>query len=125
MPTPPANSVYAELWISFVSLVRSYVAAHDMARAVGRTLVDEGPLEDAIGRLTLRNGQKILRLEFSAETGAGSWTVYEDAPGPERVLGRGEFQINTDSLVALSDRRGTLELEVAAEAFTAKIFDEE
>jgi hypothetical protein len=117
--------VLRELWISFVSVVRSYVAAHDMARPTGRTLVDEGLLEDAVGHLTLRNGQKILTLEFSAETGAGSWTVYENNPGPERVLQRGEFRIGTDSLVALSDRRGTLELEVAAEAFTAKIFDEE
>ena len=37
----------------------------------------------------------------------------------------GEFKIGEDSLVALSDRRGKLELEVAAEAFTAKVFDEE
>ena len=35
------------------------------------------------------------------------------------------FGINEDSLVALSDRMGKLELEVAAEAFTAKVFDEE
>lgn len=121
MAEPLVSNVYAELWISFVSLVRSYVAAHDMARPVGRTLVDEG--ED--GHLTLRNGQKILTLEFSADSGAGAWTVYEDDPGPERVLERGEFQINADSLVALNDRRGVLDLEVAAEAFTAKIFDEE
>ncbi|MBT9330570.1 hypothetical protein [Paracidobacterium acidisoli] len=96
-----------------------------MARPTGRTLVDEDALKDGAGRLTLRNGQKILVLEFSTENGAGTWTLYEDDPGPERVLERGEYRIGADSLVALSDRRGTLELEVAAEAFTARIFDEE
>jgi hypothetical protein len=121
MAAPLADRLYAELWISFVSVVRSYVAAHDMARPVGRTLVDEGEG----GHLTLRGESKILALAFEAATGSGSWTVYENDPGPERVLERGEFRIGADSLVALSDRRGTLELEVAAEAFTAKIFDEE
>lgn len=113
--------VFSELWISFVSLIRSYVAAHDMARAIGHVLVDEGEG----GRLTLHNDEKILTLEFESSTGKGQWSVYEDDPGPERLLEKGNFQIGEDSLVMLSDRRGTLELEVAAEAFTAKIFDEE
>jgi len=113
--------VFQELWTSFVSLIRSYVAAHDMARVVGHVLVDEGEG----GRLTLHNDEKILVLEFENASGKGHWAVYEDDPGPERLLEEGEFQIGEDSLVTLSDRRGTLELEVAAEAFTAKIFDEE
>jgi hypothetical protein len=115
------NSVYAELWISFASLIRSYVAAHDLGRPVGQALVDSGEN----GHLTLRDDGKILTLEFESTTGSGSWTVYEDDPGPERVLERGKFKIGEDSQVELNDRRGKLELEVAAEAFTAKVFDEE
>jgi hypothetical protein len=110
-----------ELWISFVSLIRSYVAAHDIGRPIGHALVDEG--ED--NHLTLHSESKILALAFDVTTGAGSWTIYEDDPGPERVLEQGEFRIDDDSQVSLSDRRGNLELEVAAEAFTAKVFDEE
>jgi len=114
--------VYAELWISFAALIRSYVAAHDLAIPVAaRALVDES--ED--GHLTLQTNGKILVLGFESGTGVGSWTLYEDDPGPERVLERGEFRIGEDSQVELSDRRGKLELEVAAEAFTAKVFDEE
>jgi hypothetical protein len=114
--------VYAELWISFASLIRSYVAGHDLSKPVSEhALVDEGEN----GGLTLRGEGKILALEYDAATGTGSWTMYEDDPGPERVLDHGEFKIGEDSLVALSDRRGKLELEVAAEAFTAKVFDEE
>jgi hypothetical protein len=116
------NRVYAELWISFVSLIRSYVAAHDLSKpADGHALVDESEN----GHLTLQSEGKILVLQFASGTGIGSWTLYEDDPGPERVLERGQFKIGEDSQVELSDRRGTLELEVAAEAFTAKVFDEE
>ena len=101
--------------------MRSYVAAHDIGRTAGHGEVDEGEN----GRLSLRGDGKVLALEFNSATGTGSWGLYEDDPGPERVLERGEFRMDDDSQVALSDRRGKLELEVAAEAFTAKVFDEE
>jgi hypothetical protein len=113
--------VFVELWISFVSLVRSYVAAHDLGRIEGRAFVDDG--ED--GRLTIREEKKILVLEFDSLTGTGQWTIYEDEVGPERRLKGGEFHIGADSLVIFSDRRGTVEMEIAAEAFTAKVFDED
>lgn len=113
--------VFVELWISFVSLVRSYVAAHDLGRVTGHAFVDDG----TDGRLTVREEKKILVIEFDAHTGAGQWTIYEDEPGPERQLSSGEFSIGTDSRVTFSDRRGAVELEIAAEAFTAKIFDED
>jgi hypothetical protein len=113
--------VFVELWISFVSLVRSYVAAHDLGRIAGHAFVDDG--ED--GRLTVREEKKILVIEFDAHTGDGEWTIYEDEPGPERQLSSGKFRIGLDSLVTFSDRRGSVELEIAAEAFTAKIFDQD
>ena len=121
MTAPVADNLYRELWISFASLIRSYVAAHDIGRPTGRALVDEGEG----GHLTLRSTSKILTLEFDSATGAGTWTVYEDDPGPERVLEHGKFSMDEDSQVQFSDRRGKSELEVAAEAFTAKVFDEE
>jgi hypothetical protein len=113
--------VFVELWISFASLVRSYVAAHDLGRVEGHAFVDAG--ED--GRLTVREEKKILVVEFDAQTGTGEWAIYEDEPGPDRRLGGGEFRIGTDSLVTFSDRRGAVEMEIAAEAFTAKVFDED
>ncbi|GGH11189.1 hypothetical protein [Silvibacterium dinghuense] len=115
------TSLYRELWISFASLIRSYVAAHDIGRAIGHAFVDEG--ED--GHLSLRSEQRVLSVDFETATGTGSWALYEEDPGPERALAQGTFTIGEDSLVAFSDRRGRLELEVAAEAFTAKVFDEE
>ena len=115
-----ASRVYAELWISFVALVRSYVAAHDLSKSVSEhALVDAG--EE--GCLTLRGEGKILALEYDSDTGSGVWNLYEDDPGAERLLEKGEFRIGDDSQVVLNDRRGKLDLEVAAEAFTAKVFD--
>jgi len=115
------QQVFTELWISFVSLVRSYVAAHDLGRVEGRAFVDDG----VEGRLTVREEKKILVIEFNAHTGAGQWTIYEDEPGPERRLKNGEFRIAADSLVTFSDRHGAVEMEIAAEAFTTKVFDED
>jgi len=115
-----ASRVYAELWISFTALVRSYVAAHDLSKPVTEhALVDDG--EE--GSLTLRGEGKILTLEYDSATGDGTWNLYEDDPAAERLLDQGEFRIGDDSQVQLSDRRGKLDLEVAAEAFTAKVFD--
>ena len=112
--------LYAELWISFTALIRSYVAAHDLAMPVASQAQVE---EMELGRLALRVGRRTLALEFDSDRGAGSWTVNENEPGPDRALERGSFEMDENSRVALSDRPGKLELEVAAEAFTAKVFD--
>lgn len=110
-----------ELWVSFAALIRSYVAGHDLAKPVSEhALVDE----DEGGHLTLRGEGRTLEIEFDAASATGEWTVYEDDPGPDRVLENGKFEIGGDSRVALSDRMGKLDLEVAAEAFTAKVFEE-
>jgi hypothetical protein len=101
--------------------VRSYVAAHDLGRIEGRAFVDDG--ED--GRLTVREENKILVIEFDAQTGTGEWTMYEDDVAAERRLRGGEFRIAVDSLVTFSDRRGSVEMEIAAETFTSKVFDED
>lgn len=112
--------LYAELWISFTALIRSYVAAHDLAMPVaGQAQVEE--IEP--GRLALRVGSRTLALEFDSDRGAGSWTVHENEAGADGALERGSFEMDENSRVALSDRPGKLELEVAAEAFTAKVFD--
>lgn len=116
------HRLYAELWISFVALIRSYVAAHDLAKPLSNhAFIDDRET----GRLTLRGERKVIALEFDEMTAAGAWAVYEDDSGSERVLERGKFSMTEDSKVVLSDRRGNLEMEVAAEAFTSKVFDEE
>jgi hypothetical protein len=115
------GSLLTELWVSLASLIRSYVAAHDIGRPEGSTPVKVG--DD--GSLTIRGEQKALVIGLDTASGAGHWELHEEGPGPERQLNAGTFELTTASMVEFSDRRGKLELEVAAEAFTAKIFDED
>lgn len=114
--------IFAELWVSFAALVRSYVAAHNLGRpAANHAKVDE----DKSGRLTLQSGRKTLALDFDETTGTGRWTVTERDGGLKHESAQGTFEIFEDSRMALSDRTEKLELEVAAESFTARVFDEE
>lgn len=123
-PDPRPNQelrrrICAELWTSLVALIRSYVAAHDLAKPAAnhaRLRYTES------GRLIVRGENKTFALDFDPAAGAGSWSVHEN--GLDRMAESGRFEIDEDSQVALSDRAGKLELEVAAEAFTAKLFEE-
>ncbi len=115
----PDQRLFTELWISLVSLVRSYVAGHDLGRPSGHATVD---CEE--GRLKIRTEEKLLTAAFDSATGKGEWNLYE-ASVPERRLAGGEFEFSADSTVRLSDRRSAVEMEIAAEAFTARVFDED
>ncbi|MBX6359456.1 MAG: hypothetical protein IRZ03_05180 [Acidobacterium ailaaui] len=116
----PDPRLFTELWVSFAALIRSYVAAHDLGRPTGHASIDDG----AEGRLSIRAEKKVLAIDFDGSSGKGEWTLYENVPCPERVLATGRFEFSADSTVKFSDRRGSVELEIAAEAFTARVFDE-
>jgi hypothetical protein len=114
--------VSAELWTSFVALVRSYAAAGDLAKPPAkRTLVDVSD-----GRaLTLRGERKALTLRFDDLTGQGEWMVNREGHGRGKALESGTFRFDEESRVVLGSRAEKLEMEVAAEEFTSKVFDEE
>ena len=99
MTAPAASNLYRELWISFASLIRSYVAAHDIGRPVGRALIDEGEG----GHLTLRSDDKILTLEFDDTTGTGIWAIYEDDPAPLLAEWKQIFAVRDAALLVLED----------------------
>lgn len=109
----------AELWTSFTALIRSYVAAHDLAMPAA----NHSRVVEEAGRLFIQAERKIMALDFDPAQGSGKWAVYQDGPDREQALERGGFEMDSNSQVAMSDRHGKLELEVAAEAFTAKVFD--
>jgi len=133
LPVVEDSAVAGELWTSLVSLIQSYVAGHELGKRTGHPVVSL----DADRRLTIESDGKALAIGWTAggctagefTEGTGHWVLYDESvgesAGPERVLGRGSFRIGTDSLVEFSDSKGKLELDVAAEAFTAKIFNEE
>lgn len=106
-----SEQVLAELWVSLVSLVRSYAAAHDLGQTANHSSIKE-----AAGSLNLEASGNDLLIEFDPQSGDGKWTLNGTPTGM--------FHVGLDSMVEFSDRRGKLELEIAAEAFTAKVFDE-
>ncbi|MBW4028659.1 MAG: hypothetical protein HIU93_14885 [Acidobacteria bacterium] len=105
--------VYSELWTSFVSLIRSYAAAHELGRKSGHAVI-----EASSSQLTVTMPDSLLTIAFDEKTGHGRWTL---ATGQQS----GTFRIHEDSTVEFSDRMGRIDLEIAAEAFTAKILDED
>ncbi|HEY0760061.1 MAG TPA: hypothetical protein VGD59_12485 [Acidisarcina sp.] len=117
------RKVIGELWVSLVSLILSYVAGHELGKIGGSPAVTQGKE----GRVTIASEGRMLAIECVTDcetSGIGEWRLIEEAPDRGRVLSKGSFRIGADSMVEFSDRKGKLELEVAAEAFTAKIFDE-
>ncbi|HEY0795369.1 MAG TPA: hypothetical protein VGD64_06270 [Acidisarcina sp.] len=117
--------VVAELWVSLVSLIQSYVAAHELGKRAGAAAIGEANANG--GELIVSSGGR--RMLIACVNGAGAWRVFDQSAGDEgavsgNVIGEGSFHIGADSLVEFSDRKGKLELDVAAEAFTAKIFDD-
>lgn len=114
--------ILAELWESFAVLVRSYAAANNL----GRPAADHAKVEEEkSGRLTLQYRCKTLALGFDEESGTGDWTITELDGGLSHETAHGQFGILEDSQVALSGRAEKMNLEVAAESFTARVFDEE
>ncbi len=111
----PDQRLFQELWISFVALIRSYVAGYDLGRATGHTLLEANEAD-----LSIQSPRKRLDVRFDSRNGKGVWAV-----SVERELENGNFQFARDSQVRLSDRRGTVDMEIAAEALTAKVLDEE
>lgn len=121
MPAEQQHSLYAELWVSFTALIRSYVAANDLAKpASDHARVDEGN-----GTLIARNARKSLELEFDATAGVGEWMIYRQGPGLKKMLDQGGFSIDEESRILMNGSAEKLELEVAAEKFASKVFDEE
>jgi hypothetical protein len=123
---PGDEAVLAELWISFVSLVRSYVAGYDIGRnASPEVAATEG--EGGERRLTIRTRGRLLALVWDLGTGRGEWTVVDVPPGG---IGRseerenGSLELSADGTVRLRDRRAQGALEFAAEALTAKMTEE-
>jgi hypothetical protein len=105
-PLPP--EVARELWSSFVSLVRSYTAAH------GLNGTRQAVLEVSADHLLVRAGERLLTVRFDGERG----TI-------ERETGNGsEFTMDEQGrLVFLSStgERDTEEMDMVAERLAREI----
>lgn len=121
--------VLAELWVSLVSLIESYVAAHELGKAQAGSTVYQAGADG--GEVTIRRNGRTISL--TCKKGLGEWRSYHesavDRSGRERrtgpVAGKGTFRMGTDGMVEFGDRKGKLDMDIAAIAFTARVLDED
>lgn len=100
--------VYAELWTSFASLLRSYTAAHGLN---GR---EQAVVEVGAEEILVRHGQRRLRLTQSG--GQGAWSR-EDGSGSDLIL----HEDGRMTLAGMHRHGGTEEMDAVAERLAREI----
>ena len=100
--------IEAELWVSFASLLRSYVAAASLNLAAEVTVdADEGSIRIA-------TGEAALAMQVDPRSGAGYWQLTGSATAMQ-----GRFILLHDGRVALDGKM--LDLDHAAIDFAAAL----
>lgn len=110
-----------ELWISFGSLVRSYVAAAQVGLEVAEVLV----LQANPDELEVVSSSRTIRIVLDAGQAEGYWVMHQaPALSPDTVLAEGAFRIGMDSLIDWTGLPGRQEMDAVAEALATLILDE-
>jgi len=99
----------AELWVSLVSLLRSYAAVANLDS--GDTL----QFEETENSITASAGHAHFDMQCDLRTGAGNWQLRNRHEGKAQ----GRFQLLGDGRIALDDK--TLDLDHAAIDFAAAL----
>ena len=99
----------SELWVSFVSLLRSYTAAAQLSSG------DTVQFEETENSITAASGHARFDMQCDLRTGAGNWQLRSDHEGKMQ----GRFQLLHDGRIALDDK--TLDLDHAAIDFAAAL----
>ncbi len=118
----PDPRVLAELWTSFASLLRSYLAGAEVYAPAGhrRAQVTASPE----GEVIVVTPTRYMVLEANLADGNGYWSLYQEAPDPEAMLGDGIFRLSADSTMEWTGIAGRVEMERVAEALTAMILED-
>jgi hypothetical protein len=91
---PSAPAVREELWTSFASLLRSYVAAHGLQH-LGE---DAAHVEIGGSDILIRRGQKVVELRLDFANGAGIWKLNGKLDGRFQLLEDGVIRLEDESL---------------------------
>jgi hypothetical protein len=91
---PSAQVVREELWTSFASLLRSYVAAHGLQH-LGE---DAAHVEIGGSDILIRRGQRVVEIRLDFSTGAGIWTLNGKPDGRFTLREDGVIQLEDDSV---------------------------
>jgi hypothetical protein len=105
---PPPPDVARELWSSFISLVRSYTAAHSLNGT------RQAVLEVSADHLLVRAGERLLTVRFDGECGTIARETGDVAGFTIDEQGRLVLQCNTGE-------RDTEEMDMVAERLAREI----
>ncbi len=109
-----------ELWISFGSLVRAYVAAAQIGSEPAEALV----LQTRQDELELVSGKRTIRIMLEAGKAEGYWAMYQaPAASDDTLLAEGAFRIGMDSLVEWTGLPGRQEMDAVAEALATLVLE--
>jgi hypothetical protein len=107
-----SSAVTAELWISFVALLRSHLGALQTTGKLVRVMLVE--TSDTSLRMGDLSGN--LELTLSMTTGAGTYQKQRCGETTER----GSWMLNPDATAAI-DNQAPMDMEFIVEAFTRKL----
>ena len=103
-----ALMIEAELWVSFASVLRSYVAAASLNSAAAFTV------DSSENSISIATGEALLALRVDPRTGAGDWQLTGYATEMQ-----GRFILLHDGRIALDGNM--LDLDHAAIDFAAAL----
>ena len=104
-----AARVREELWTSFASLLRSYVAAHGLQH-LGE---DGAHVEIGGDSILIRRGGRVVELKLDAASGAGEWSLHGVAKGGFRLQEDGAMQFDAEDVE---------EMDMAAERIARLVY---
>ena len=105
--------VLGELWISFVSLLRSHLGALQvtgrMAQAVYSSL--------GLSSVQVADLSRVMHLSLQLNTGAGEWSLTRLG----EMIAAGEWTLHADATVSI-DGAARQDMELAVEELTSKLW---
>ena len=111
----PTNDelVLTELWISFVSLLRSHLGALQVTGRLAQAVFSQlTPSSIEIVDLS-----RILHLDLQMASGFGEWSLTRLG----EMIAAGEWRLHGDATVTI-DGHSPLDMELAVEEFTRKLW---
>ena len=130
---PTEQAAREELWISFRSLLRVYLAAGSLG---GLPDVPQAALlEPKPDQLHLVGLTHTVQLEWKSETGEGYWVVHErpvegatsldeNSLGTAGMLDEGAFRLHLDGEFDWSGKPGRLGMDAVAEALAMLVLSQ-
>ena len=114
------DAVRRELWTSFTSLLRSYVAAAQVGIDPPLVLVAQ-PSDDLLELVAVTQVVKLTLVRGQAE---GYWAIYRlPETGDDVPLAEGAFRLGLDSLMEWTGLPGRQEMDAVAEALATLVLE--